>query len=268
MTRLVRTADDVAAVSAACFFLLFIASSQLPTVRATSAWADDPYDAVISVVALILPVVALITWLRGLRWRSPRAIPVAALRQLLRGATVVWLLVGAGLLACLAALVAAGGLAAVDRLPPIVVVLLVITTLAAATSLLAVTVAWRTIRPVLGGAVPGLVPDLFDDVEALATGIVTASATPPAARRAVEAGAAATRRLARPIRAAPWRSCLVLAVAFGSALSVWHSVAEGLPSTAAGFVILPVYAAFGTGIVIVAYASVGRYLELIRHERH
>ncbi len=64
----------------------------------------------------------------------------------------------------------------------------------------------------------------------------------------------------------PGRPASSIAIAFGVVLSTWHSLVEGVPSLSAAMVIVPVYAGLGAALVVGAYATVGRYLELIRHE--
>ena len=68
------------------------------------------------------------------------------------------------------------------------------------------------------------------------------------------------------MRAHPWPACIVDRRRLRVALSTWHSLVEGVPSLGAAMVIVPVYAGLGAVIVVVAYATIGRYLELIRHE--
>ena len=107
---------------------------------------------------------------------------------------------------------------------------------------------------------------LSDDVDALTVDLAQASSVPTTIQRAAAWAGRTTGRIARPMRANPWLACFVTAAAFGAALSTWHSLAEGVPSLGAALVIVPVYAALGAAIVVVAYATIGRYLELIRHE--
>src|SRR5512132_3797923 len=85
VTDAVRRTCVIAAGAAVSFGALFAISTQLASIRAHSPWAEDPYDAVVSIAALVLPVVAAITCVRYLRWRRPGAIPVFGARQMLRG---------------------------------------------------------------------------------------------------------------------------------------------------------------------------------------
>ena len=273
-TRSVRRAGNAAGTTSVLFLILFVVSAQIPAIRATSAWADDPYDAVLSIAFLVLPVVMVIGWLRARRWRGQRPTPPAALRQQLRGATVAVLLVVAGTVACLAALLAAaaaptpgaGTTLDVAETPALVDVLLIGVTGTACLAMGVVTRAWRLTRSYLvsPGEVP--TPDMFDDVEALTADVAQAESTPQSIQRLGAATGRATHRLARPMRANPWPACIVIAITFGLVLSTWHSLVEGVASLGAAMVIVPLYAGLGAVLVVTAYATVGRYLELIRHE--
>jgi hypothetical protein len=69
-TRLTRRAPNAAALVVVAFWALFVFSAELPDVRAHSPWAEDPYDAVISFAALLVPLVAVVTFVRCQRWRG------------------------------------------------------------------------------------------------------------------------------------------------------------------------------------------------------
>jgi hypothetical protein len=74
-TRLTRRAANAAALVVVAFWALFVFSAELPAVRAHSPWAEDPYDAVVSFAALLVPVVAFLTCVRCRRWRGPALMP-------------------------------------------------------------------------------------------------------------------------------------------------------------------------------------------------
>jgi hypothetical protein len=273
-TRSVRRAGNAAGTTSLLFLILFVVSAQVPAIRATSAWAEDPYDAVLSIAFLVLPVVMVIGWVRARRWRGPHPTPPAALRQQLRGATVAASLVVASVVACLAALLAAavapvtGSATSLDmgETPPLVGLLLIGVTGTACLALGVVARAWRQTRSYLESPGADPAPDVFDDVEALTVDLARASSAPPTVQHLGHAAGRATHRLARPMRAHPWPACFAIAIAFGVGLSTWHSVVEGVPSLSAALFIVPVYAGLGAAIVVGAYATVGRYLELIRHQ--
>jgi hypothetical protein len=105
-TRLTRRATNAAALAVVGFWALFVFGTELPAVRAHSPWAEDPYDAVVSFAALVVLVVAVVTFVRCQRWRGPAPMSPSAVRQVLRGVGVVLLAIGATVAADLAALLA------------------------------------------------------------------------------------------------------------------------------------------------------------------
>ena len=72
---------NVAAPAVMAFWALFVFSAELPAVRAHSPWAEDPYDVVDSFAALLVPLVAVLTFVRCQRWRGPATMPASAVRQ-------------------------------------------------------------------------------------------------------------------------------------------------------------------------------------------
>jgi hypothetical protein len=71
-TRVTLRAANAAASAVVAFWTLFVVSTQISPVREHSPWAEDPYDAVVSFDALLLPVVA-VTFVRCQRTRSARS---------------------------------------------------------------------------------------------------------------------------------------------------------------------------------------------------
>jgi len=90
-TRLTRRAANAVALTVVVFLALFVFSAELPSVRAHSPWAEDPYDVVISFAALLVPLVAVLTFVRCQRWRGLAPMPAPALRHVMRGVGVVLL---------------------------------------------------------------------------------------------------------------------------------------------------------------------------------
>ena len=70
-TRLTRWAANAAALAVVAFWALFVFSAELPDVRAHSPWAEDPYDAVVSFAAFLVPLVAVLAFVRCQRGRMP-----------------------------------------------------------------------------------------------------------------------------------------------------------------------------------------------------
>ena len=60
---------------------------------------------------------------------------------------------------------------------------------------------------------------------------------------------------------------LVTAIVFGACVSGWHALIEGPGGPLGGFVIGTRYAIAGASIVLVAYATLGRYLRLVGPDR-
>ena len=273
-TNDVRRTCVVAAGAAASFGALFAISTQLASIRAHSPWAEDPYDAVVSIAALVLPVVAAITCVRYLRWRRPGAIPVFGARQMLRGTAVALGLVWASVGACMAALVLR---ARVDTWGPWLGWLLVplaVTTIAAVIASSMLHRTWGLARqgphpnaPAQGGRVAE--PDAIDDVAALLEDVGNLVARVAPALGSLLGAAGGEWNRAMSSRWGPRRHrilwCLATAMVFGICLSAWHLVVEGAPSTWSGTLLVgATLAAVGAAVVVASYALLGDFLRLIR----
>jgi hypothetical protein len=105
-TRVTLRAANAAASTVVAFWTLFVVSTQISPVREHSPWAEDPYDAVVSFAALVVPVVAAVTFMRCQRWRGSRPMPAYAIRQILRGVGVALAGIGATVIVGVAALLA------------------------------------------------------------------------------------------------------------------------------------------------------------------
>jgi hypothetical protein len=273
-TDAVRRTGVVAAGAVVSFGALFAISTQFPSIRAHSPWAEDPYDAVLSIAALVLPVVAAITCVRYLRWRRPDAIPVFAARQMLRGTAVTLGLVWASVGACIAALVFR---ARVDTWGPWLGWLLVplaVTTIAAAIASSTLHRTWGLARqgphangPAQGGRVAE--PDAIDDVAALLEDVGNLLARVAPALGSLLGAVGGELNRAMSSRWGPRRHrvlwCLVTAMVFGICLSAWHLVVEGAPSTWSGTLLVgATLAAVGAAVVVASYGLLGDFLRLIR----
>lgn len=76
-------------VAVICFGLLVGISTQLRSVRAQGPWEVDPYDAVASFAMMFVPIVAVLTWVRCLRWRHESVYPSFAVVEIIRGYVVL-----------------------------------------------------------------------------------------------------------------------------------------------------------------------------------
>jgi hypothetical protein len=270
----VRGACVVAAGAALSFGALFAISTQFASIRAHSPWAEDPYDAVVSIAALVLPVVAAITCVRYLRWRRPGAIPLFAARQMLRGTAVALGLVWASVGACMAALVLR---ARVDTWGPrlgLLLVPLAVTTIAAIIASSMLHRAWGLARqgPHANGPAQGerdAEPDAIDDFAALLENVGNLVGRFAPALGSLFGAAGGELNEAMSSRWGPRRHrilwCLATAIVFGICLSAWHLVVEGAPSTWSGTLLVgATLAAIGAAVVVASYALLGDYLRLIR----
>jgi hypothetical protein len=262
--------------SVASFAALFVVSTQLHGVRAHSPWADDPYDAVLSVAGLVLPFVWAVTSARLLRRRAASAIPAAAARTILRGAGVVLLLVWASSGACLAALTLH---ARHDAWGPWLGWLVALVAATGLSALVATAELARTARRLRPAGLAGgsgrpwaAEPDAIDDVAALldTAGRSLARISSRLGRLLAFAGTAlatvGSSRWGPRRHRITW--CLGLALSFGAALAAWHGIAEGVPPTGPTAILVgAVFTSAGAVIVVVSYACLGTYLRLIRPER-
>jgi protein-S-isoprenylcysteine O-methyltransferase Ste14 len=80
--RLTRRAENAATHVVVAFWALFVFSAELPSVRAHSPWTEDPYDVVISFAALLVHLVAVVTFVRCQRWRGLAPMLAPAVRHL------------------------------------------------------------------------------------------------------------------------------------------------------------------------------------------
>jgi hypothetical protein len=249
-TRVTLRAANAAALAMVAFWVLFAVSTQISPVRAHSPWAEDPYDAVVSFDALLLPVVA-VTFVRCQRWRGSRPMPAYAIRQILRGVGVALAGIGTTVIAAVVALLAQARVEAWGPWFGLLVGLLVLTgTLALGAAALLVYALARS-RGYAGAVLPEEA-DAFDDIVAF-----LADAGVIAGRRFTWLGTeltTAAHRLDATLRGSrlsprrhPWAFCAVVAAVFAAAFSTWHSIAEGLAPDPGS-------------------ALLGRYLRLIRSE--
>jgi hypothetical protein len=270
-TRVTLRAANAAASAMVDFWVLFAVSTQISPVRAHSPWAEDPYDAVVSLDALLLPVVAAATFVRCQRWRGSRPMPAYAIRQILRGVGVALAGIGTTVIAAVVALLVQARVEAWGPWFGLLVGLLVLTgTLALGAAALLVYALSRS-RGYAGAVLPEEA-DAFDDIVAF-----LADAGVIAGRRFTWLGTeltTAAHRLDATLRGSrlsprrhPWAFCAVVAAVFGAAFSTWHSIAEGLaPDPGSALLVWSLYAGITATWVVVGYALLGRYLRLIRSE--
>ena len=272
-TRLTRLAANAAALAIVFFLVLFVFSAEIPNVRAHSPWAEDPYDAVVSFAALLVPLVAAVTFVRCQRWRGTQPMPPRAVRYVLRGVAVALAAVAATVAADTAALAARaraetwgpwfGGLVGLLFLTGVLAVL--------ATGLLVH--AWRySTQYLAGGTSPGE-DDALDDALALLAdvGTVLRGRLPHLGSVLVSGAHRSAQALeTSPLnpRRHPWMFCFAVALLSGMVFSSWHSIVEGVPpEPLLALQAWLLYAGILASGVVIGYVSLGRYLGLIRHEQ-
>src|SRR4029079_11808487 len=97
-TRATRDAANASALVVVLFAGLWFVTTQVHAIRAVSPFGEDPWDAVATYAAIVLPFVAGSTWIRSLRHRGP----------ILPAPTAARILLGSGLAVSIV-LAAAGG---------------------------------------------------------------------------------------------------------------------------------------------------------------
>jgi hypothetical protein len=260
VTRAVRRAGNLAAGATALFIGLFWLSSEIESVRTDSPWADDPWDAVMSIAALIVPVVAGMTFIRAQRWRGDGPIPIAAHRLVLRGILVVLTGIAAATLAGIGATAAAGGVPWILALP------LALTGTATLVASGALAVAWHQLGSARGSPAATAQmrsPDLFDDMIELTRDILRLRRAPSGGLRAVDRLDEFLARSRASPRAHPSAFGVVVAIAFGSGFSTWHTLTEGGFGGGSSLVVWVIYATIGATISLCAYFGLGRYLRIV-----
>jgi hypothetical protein len=220
-TQALRRAGGVTLAAETLFAALCLVTTQVQAVRVTNPWNADPYDAVVSSVILVLPVVALPTLVRLLAHRGPALVPTAAARAVLAGCLSGLGCMAAALLACTAAL-----LGAVDGIPVLAAALLVGSAFAgiAATGLvLRARELWLPALARLEHVPAAARPDLADELATLTASVLPGSVPARLAAwldRGLDAWRLSPRRH-------PWAAVVAAASAAGILLAQWHAMREG-----------------------------------------
>lgn len=272
-TRLARRAANAAALAVSVFLALFVFSAEIPSVRAHSPWAEDPYDAVVSFSVLLVVLVASVTFVRCQRWRGPRPMPPQAIRYVLRGVSVVLAAVGATVVADTAALSARARAETWGPWFDELVGLLLLTGVLAAVAAALLVHAWRCSRNFRDDT-SLTEQDALDDALALLADVGTILGERlPRLGNVLVSGArrSATAIEASPLnpRRHPWVFCFAFALLSGTVFSSWHSFVEGVPrDPSLALQVWLLYAGILASGVVVGYVLLGRYLALIRHQQN
>ena len=266
-TRAVLDAATATFVAVICFGILVGITTQLRSVRPQAPWEVDPYDAVASFAMLFVPIVAVLTWVRCVRWRHEAVYPSFAIVEIIRGCAVSLFAIAVTDAAYLAA-VAQRGLPEDASLRAELLGLLgvsVVTVVVA--SLLLVPVSsqrrWRRSENALSGEHDGV-----DDVAELLR-------SAPTKLPAVHELCVRTAGLLVPLagsnagpRRHPWLFVATVSGAAGVAMAASEFVHEGLPpNVGVGILLVALFGAIIMVSGLVGYALVGRYLHLVRSQR-
>ena len=267
-TVAVRRAGNVGAISLVAFGVLFVLSCEVPDLRAESPWAEDPYDLVVSVTALVAPFVGALTFVRVQRWAASDSMPADAIRMVGRGVATVLVLIGASVIACLWSIVAGSDGEAGPATPWLIGCAIGV----------GVTVSYASVRLAqaiqVGRRIPRvqeLMPeaDAFDDLLAFLTrprALLGNRAR--AVSRSLDLAADVLRAFVESPRWSPRRHTIgfpvMVAVAFGVGFSAWHSLAEGAAGPLGGLMVGTLYGIIAAVIVLASYALLGRFLRIVR----
>jgi hypothetical protein len=231
LTRSTRMAANAAALAVLAFAALWVATTQVSSIREVSPFADDPWDAVASYAAIFLPVVAGATWIRSLRNRGHLLADVTAARirwgvGLALG--IVLASVGADLMA-LATVAIPDPLA--DQLVTLIVLLVAIAGFAAlvATALLvrAGIVARQALNVRTNSLTASTEPDIVDDLLALAADVARPIGLSGPFGRLSGAIDGFLERSSLSPRRHPIGFGVLLSLAAAVGFDIWHAVVEG-----------------------------------------
>jgi hypothetical protein len=267
-TRLLRFAAWATGFAVVVWFALAWISSEIQVLRAQSPWSDDPPDLFVSLAVLIVGFVGLLTFIRVQRHARLAVMPAATADDALRG-----LIVALGVTAIAEAAQVAAALDGFNRAnwgPAtvwlgiwLVASMLTVGIAAVVTGVAAArTAGWRR-------AARTESRDAFDDI----IGWVLELGESPIPQRL---GARRLQPLARWLAAGldawpfsprrhRWLFALVVAIAFGTAFSAAHLVAEGPPpSVAQAVVVWVIFGGVGAAAVLGGWIAFGSYLRLVR----
>jgi hypothetical protein len=220
--RALRRAGIAALTAEGLFAALCVVTIRAQTVRIASPLGTDPYDAVVSAVILVLPLVAVPTAVRLLTHRGNAPVPPAAARAVLAGCLTGLACMAVALVGCTAALAAAPA-----GSPPLVGSVLLgasaVAAVAAAGLALRAVELWRPAVARLRALPAAARPDLADELATLAASLLPGSVVARTAAwldRGLDVWRASPRRH-------PWAAVGTLAWGAGLLVAQWHAVREG-----------------------------------------
>jgi hypothetical protein len=219
--KALRRAGLATLIAEGLFGALCTATTQVQAVRITSPWGADPYDAVVSCVIIVLPLVALPTAVRLVAHRRAAHVPIAAARAVLAGCLTGLVCMAVALVACSAALTGVP-----DGPPPLAGAVLVASAGAgvlAARLTLGARAQWQPALARLERMPAAARPDLADEIATLVASMLPGSILARAAAwldRGLDVWRISPRRH-------PWTAVVTMAWGAGVTLAEWHAMREG-----------------------------------------
>jgi hypothetical protein len=284
-------------VGAVGFTGFFFAAKHQPWLARVAPFGDDPYDAMGSFAVQAAVVAAALSVLRAMQRHGGAGIPDARASLVLRGSVIALLAVFVAVISDLVAMLrhpdawlripvgrtlglglgiialAAGGAAvllarraggalraaAPARGPSAAAI-----TVAGAATLWLYPEAWR--RGVVGAILTAMfgMALLFTQTWALSRALVPGA---PGESEDLLDDLHAPKRVARWLRAHPWRFALWIGVAGGLALALLEALGEGLPASARrALLVLGVFTGIEAAAIVLGFALFRRQLRLLRED--
>jgi len=266
-TRTVLDAATATFVAVICFGLLVGISTQLRSVRAQAPWEVDLYDAVASFAMMFVPIVAVLTWVRCVRWRHEAVYPSCAVVEIIRGCVVSLFAIAVTDAAYLVAVAQRGFREdAWLRAELLGLLGLSVASLLVASLLLVPVWSQRRARRSENG-----LSGEHDAVDNVAELLRSTPTKLPALHELCVRTAGLLVALAGSNagpRRHPWLFVATVSCAVGVAMAASEFVHEGLPpNVGVGVLVVALFGAIVTVSGLVGYALVGRYLHLVRSQR-
>lgn len=239
ITRATRLAANAGALAVLAWAALYLVTTQIAWVRATSPFGNDPWDLVVSYSAIFLPIVVGATWVRSLRHRGPR-LEAATARRIRTGVGISLLTIGLNVttdaLALLVVPLPESTATADGRLA----LLIGLVAGSGLVTLLAGVLVLRASRVRSGQVTFGTAtePDLLDDLLGLAGEVPgVARLLAPLDRFLATSGASPRRHR--------FIFGVLAAVVAGLAFDAWHALVEGPWASPVGLVVFASLAGIG-----------------------
>ncbi len=236
MTQATRLAANTGVLAVLAWAVLYLLTTQVSWVRAASPFGNDPWDAVVSCVAIFLPIVVGATWVRSLRHRGPR-LEAATARRIRTGVAISLVTISLNVATDALALLIVPLPAAADGRLALFIGLVAATGLVAllAGALLVRAYRVRAEQPATAATTE---PDLLDDLLGLAAEVPgVARLVGPLDRFLAISGASPRRHR--------FIFGVLAALLAGLAADIWHAVVEGPWGSPVGLIVFASLAGIG-----------------------